>query len=132
MARDGSRGSTRRYPRTARIDKLIQAVVAEAIERTDDDRLGLVTVTDVHCDPDLRHATVFYVARDAKDDEELAEGLEEARVAAQSAIGKEARLKRTPQLKFEPDPVMETGWRIEELLRQERQKQEKQGGAADG
>lgn len=119
--RDSSRGATRKYPRTARVDKVIHAVVADALERSDDDRLGLVTVTDVHCDPDLRHATVFYVARDA-DEDEVVEALEEARVGVQAAIGREVRMKRTPQLKFEPDPVMETGWRIEQLIRQERER----------
>lgn len=125
--RDSSRGATRKYPRTARVDRVIQAVVADALERSDDDRLGLVTVTEVHCDPDLRHATVFYVARDA-DQDEVAEALDEARVPVQAAIGREVRMKRTPQLKFEPDPVMETGWRIEELIRQERER----GTGADG
>lgn len=100
---------------------MIQAVVAETLERSDDDRLGLVTVTDVHCDPDLRHATVFYVARGAEQGQ-VDVAIEEARVQAQAAIGREARLKRTPQLRFEPDPVMETGWRIEELLREQRER----------
>lgn len=125
--RDASRGATRKYPRTARVDKVIHAVVADALERSDDDRLGLVTVTEVHCDPDLRHATVFYVARDAEQDE-VEEALDDARVAVQAAIGREVRMKRTPQLRFEPDPVMETGWRIEELIRQERER----GSGADG
>lgn len=118
--RDSSRGATRKYPRTARVDRLVHAVVADALERSDDDRLGLVTVTDVHTDPDLRHATVFYVARDA-DEGEVVEALEDARVSVQAAIGREARLKRTPQLSFEPDPVMETGWRIEEIIRAQRE-----------
>ena len=127
MARDSSRGVTRKFPRTARVDKVIQAVVAEALERADDDRLGLVTITEVHSDPDFRHATVFYVARGA-DQDEVVVALEEARVGVQAAIGREVRMKRTPQLRFEPDPVMETGWRIEELIRQERER----GSASDG
>ena len=125
--RDSSRGATRKYPRTARVDRVIQAIIAEALERSDDDRLGLVTITEVHCDPDFRHATVFYVAR-AADQDEVVEALEEARVPVQAAIGREVRMKRTPQLRFEPDPVMESGWRIEELLRRERER----GSGADG
>ncbi len=122
MAQGGfSRGSTRRYPRTARVDKLIHGIVAEALERSDDDRLDLVTVTDVHTDPDLRHAIVFFVARGAEL-EVVTEALSEARVPVQTAIGREARLKRTPQLRFEPDPVMESAWRIEQIIRDERAK----------
>jgi ribosome-binding factor A len=125
--RVSSRGATRKYPRTARVDKVIQAVIAEALERADDDRLGLDTITEVHCDPDFRHATVFYVARGA-DQEQVTEALEEARIGVQAAIGREVRMKRTPLLRFEPDPVMETGWRIEELIRQERER----GSGANG
>jgi ribosome-binding factor A len=114
--RESSRGNTRRYPRTARLDKLLQTVVADALERTDDDRLGLLTVTGAHVDPDLRHAVVFYATR-ATDDAAVAEALEEARAGVQGAIGREVRLKRTPLLRFERDPAMDAGWRIEEILR---------------
>jgi ribosome-binding factor A len=91
--------------------------VADALERTDDDRLALLTVTGAHVDPDLRHAVVFYATRDAKNQEDVAEALEEARAGVQRVIGKEVRMKRTPQLRFERDPAMDAGWRIEEILR---------------
>jgi ribosome-binding factor A len=97
----------------------MQAVVADSIERNQDDRLALVTVTGVHVDPDLRHAVVFYATRNAADD--VAEALEEARVSVQRDIGREVRLKRTPQLRFERDPAMDAGWRIEEILKQQRE-----------
>lgn len=116
------RGTTRRYPRTARIDKVLQVVVAEALERNDDDRLRLLTVTGISVDPDLRHAVVFYATRGNADQEVIEEALGEARVPIQSAIAKEVRMKRTPQLRFERDPAMDAGWRIEELLRQERER----------
>jgi ribosome-binding factor A len=118
--RDSARANTRRYPRTARVDKLIQAVVADSLERNHDDRLALVTVTGVHVDPDLRHGVVFYATRGSAD-EDITEALEEARVALQRDIGKEVRLKRTPLLRFERDPAMDAGWRIEEILKQQRE-----------
>ncbi len=120
MARDSSRGTTRRYPRTARVDRLVQAVLADALERSDDDRLALVTVTGVHVDPDLRHAVMFYATRNA-DDTDVKEALEEERVAMQGAIGREVRMKRTPLLRFERDPAMDAGWRIEEILKNVRE-----------
>lgn len=120
--RDSFRGTTRRYPRTARIDKVLQAVVADALERTDDDRLGLLTVTGIHTDPDLRHATVFYATRAKGDEAEVTEALEEARISVQAAIGRQVRMKRTPLLRFERDPAMDAGWRIEEILRAERER----------
>ena len=63
MTRRGSRGGTARdYPRTARLNQLVQEIVAEEIERIDDDRLGLLTVVGVEVEPDIRHATVWYTA----------------------------------------------------------------------
>ena len=102
------------------MDKLIQAVVAESLERNQDDRLALVTVTGVHVDPDLRHGVVFYATRGPAD-EDITEALEEARVALQRDIGKEVRMKRTPLLRFERDPAMDAGWRIEEILKRQRE-----------
>ena len=42
----------RRYPRTARVNELVREVVAEELERIDDERLELVTVTGVDVEPD--------------------------------------------------------------------------------
>ena len=46
---------------SARVNVLIQEVIADQIERIGDadERLGLVTVTGVSCEPDLRHAVVL-------------------------------------------------------------------------
>lgn len=121
--RDSARANPRKYPRTARVDKLVQAVVADSLERSDDDRLALVTVTGVHVDPDLRHAVVFYATRNDNDDEAVLEALEEARVSVQNDIGRQVRMKRTPQLRFERDPAMDAGWRIEAILKSERERE---------
>jgi ribosome-binding factor A len=105
----------RRYPRTARVNEVIREVVADTLERVsdEDERLTMVTVTAVEADPDLRHARVYYASRQ----EGVADALDEVRVRLQSAIGKQVRMKRTPQLSFRPDPAVSTGERIEGLLR---------------
>lgn len=105
-----------RYPRTARINKVIQEIVAEGIEDFSqvDDRLELLTVTEVRTDPDLRRATIFYSARH----EEADTALEEHRVRLQSQIGQQTKMKRTPQLSFVVDSGVTTGWKIEEILKQ--------------
>jgi ribosome-binding factor A len=128
VTRRGSRGGTARdYPRTARLNHLVQEIVAEEIERIDDDRLGLLTVVAVDVEPDIRHATVWYTALGvggrvadqpvAEAADELIEALEEHRRRIQSAIGRQARLKRTPELAFRPDPVAQQAERVESLLR---------------
>ena len=76
-------------------------------------RLGLLTVTAVHVDPDLRHATVLM----ASISDEARAALEEDRVRLQSAVARQLRLKRTPRLSFDVDPAITTGARIEDILR---------------
>lgn len=114
-ANRGRSSHTRRYPRTARINEVLREILAEALEHVsgNDDRLELVTITGIECDPDLRRATVFYSSRTEGADE----ALEQHRVRLQSAIAKETRLKRTPQLSFVVDSGVTSGWRIEELLK---------------
>lgn len=124
--RESARANPRRYPRTARVDRLIHAVVAESIERSGDDRLGLVTVTGVHVDPDLRHGVVFYATRSDAAADDVVEALEDYRVSVQRDIGREVRMKRTPQLRFERDPAIDAGWRIEEILKAARERDDEQ------
>ncbi|MHB1485937.1 MAG: ribosome-binding factor A [Acidimicrobiales bacterium] len=106
--------NTGRYPRSARVNELLREVLAEELERVadSDDRLGLLTVTAVSTDPDLRHATVYLASLP----EAAAEALEELRVRLQAAIARQARLKRTPLLAFAPDPAIASGRRVEDIL----------------
>jgi ribosome-binding factor A len=111
-------GTARDYPRTARLNELLREILADELERIDDDRLPLATVVSVEVEPDLRRATVFYDNLDGPEgDEETLEALGEVRVRLQAAIGRQARVKRTPELTFRPDPSVRSGERIDELLR---------------
>jgi ribosome-binding factor A len=117
-----SSGTARDYPRTARLNQLLQEIVAEEIERLDDERLGLFTVVGVEVDPDLRHAVVWYTAlgldeADGAGSVELAEALDEHRARLQRAIGRQARIRRTPELSFRPDAVIRQAERVEQILR---------------
>ena len=108
--------SDRRYPRTARVNEVLREVVADALERVsdEDERLLLVTVTAIDVDPDLRRARVFFASRQ----DGVREALDEQRVRLQAAIGKQVRLKRTPQLSFVPDPAVSSGQQVESILRE--------------
>jgi ribosome-binding factor A len=100
----------------ARVNELLREVLADAIETEagSDERLELVTVTGVECDPDLRHATVLLDSLP----EMAGEALAEARPRLQAAIAREVRIKRTPQLSFEADPAVAYGERVEKILRE--------------
>jgi ribosome-binding factor A len=103
------------YPRTARVNALLVEVVATAIERLsdEDDRLSMLTVTAVATEPDLRHATVMLASLNDR----AREALDDHRGAIQAAIARGGRMKRTPLLTFEADPVIAAGVAIEDAIR---------------
>lgn len=107
-----------RYPRVARVNELCREIVAEELERIDDDRLVMVTITHVDVDRDLQHAKVEF-SRLGQEEDSAAEALAEHRVRLQSAIARQARLRRTPELSFRLDEAIRTGARIEALLREQ-------------
>ena len=102
----------------ARVNELCREILADELERIDDERIDLVTVTHVAVDPDLRRATVSYSRLD-RDVAEAGEALLALRPRLQGAIGRQARLKRTPELRFVVDDVLLRAERIEDLLRQQ-------------
>ena len=108
----------RRYPRTARLKELLRQIIAEEIERIDDERLDLVTVMNVEVEPDLRHATIFVDTPTGADrDEEMLAALHDHRIRLQASIAKQTRIKRTPLLAFRADQVERSAGRLEDLLR---------------
>lgn len=110
--------TARDYPRTARLNELLREILAEELDRLDDERLALLTIISVSIEADLRRAVVFYDCLDGEEgDEEAQVALGEARVRLQAAIGRQARMKRTPELSFEPDPAIRSGLRIDAILR---------------
>ena len=123
---DGSRrrGSTHNYPRTARVNALLHQIVAEQIERLADvdDRLAMVTVTDVVCTTDLKQATVYCSSLP----EAAGAALDEHRRTLQTRIAAVARLKSTPMLSFAADPAILAGERIEAAIRRNRERSPEQ------
>lgn len=109
--------AAKRYPRTARLNTLLQQIVADFLKTVDDDRLGFITVTGVEVDSDLNRAQVFISTMDDEDgDDETLEALEEYRKAVQAEVGRSARLRKTPTVVFGFDPGVRAGARIEQIL----------------
>jgi ribosome-binding factor A len=100
------------------VARVLQQLVAWELERRSDfdDRLGLLTVTDVRVRPDLSEAVVYFASLD----EAAAGVLEEHRVALQRAIARGVRLKRTPHLVFVQDEVLRRSFEVDEVLRRHR------------
>jgi ribosome-binding factor A len=114
-SQDRAYGGAAGFPRTRRVNQLLREVIADELERLSDadERLRLVTVTDVSTSADLRNATVYFGSLS----DDAAEALEERRAAIQSAVGRQSHMKRTPKLSFEVDPAVTEGARIDEVLR---------------
>lgn len=116
-----SRPQTKRhFPRTARLNTLLQEIVAGFMERLDDDRIGFLTITGVEVDNDLNRAEVFISTfeqmESAEAEEELLEALTEYRKPVQAAIARQAQIRKTPEVVFSFDPAVRAGARIEEIL----------------
>lgn len=131
--------TNRQYPRTARLNTLLQEIVADFFERVDDDRFEMLTVTGVEVDNDLNRAQVFVsalggvplsapeeaqrgdgstppVVGGPDPDRELLEALADYRKPVRAKIGREARIRKTPEVVFLIDPAVRSGARIEEIL----------------
>ena len=107
--------------RIRKVESQLKEITGEEVAALSDPRIqGLVTVTGVRVSPDLAHATVYYSVLAGEDAEAAHEGLQSAAGRIQGAVAAQTRLKRTPKLHFEPDPVVESATRIEAALREVR------------
>lgn len=119
--------------RNPRVDKAVREAVADLVDaEVADPRLAFVTFTEAQVTPDHEHALIFYstldpgvVSRDPRrtggdrvpTPAEVAEGLASVAPRLQGRVSRRAKLRTTPLLTFEPDPVVEQASRVEDLLR---------------
>ena len=113
--------------RIRKVESQLKEIVGEEVAALSDPRIkGLVTVTGVRVTPDLQQATVFYSVLSDEDREGARVGLQSAAGRIQAVVGSQTRLKRTPRLFFELDPVVENISKIEAALKEIK---ETEGGA---
>src|ERR687888_2135345 len=105
--------------RPSRVAEEFREVLAEEIPRLKDPRVGFVTVTRVEVSPDLRRATIYYtVMGQDRDHRATRAGLQSARSHLRAVLGRQVRLKFTPELEFEEDVGLAQVERVTELLKQ--------------
>ena len=106
----------RKYQR--RVSELIHIHLSNLLERkVKDPRLDMVTITDVEVSPDVSSAKVYFSAVGGDQTrEEAREGLESAAGWLRRELGRELRLRRTPELIFRYDRSLERGERISNIL----------------
>jgi ribosome-binding factor A len=108
----------REYSRKQRVSRLLKEEISRLLAReVKDARIGHVTVTDVEVSSDLKHAKVYFQAAggDAGNREAL-EGLTSAAGFLRSRLGRELRIRRIPELRFEVDETEQRATRIHQLL----------------
>ena len=114
------RGRQRRtgqnFARTDRVAGLVREIVATELERIDDQRLFLLAVTGVDVDRELARATVWFDVLDEEDLLQVVGALEEHRQRIQQALASQSRMRRTPAIRFSPDPSIGDAGRIESIL----------------
>lgn len=126
MARGGKKQHTSLEPsqRQLRAGELVRHALVDVLAREefrDPDLQGVtVTVGEVRCSPDLRHANVFCspLGLNDKDDiERVAAGLNRAAAFLRGRLGREIEMKFTPKLHFIPDLSYNEASEMDEVFR---------------
>ena len=105
--------------RPARLAEMIHRELAQRL-RTEikDDRLTDISITHVKVTRDLSRATVSYMPLGGGEiTADLQEALDDAARSLRGPIGRALRVRRAPELVFEPDTHTEEAVRMTQLLR---------------
>lgn len=113
--------------RTGRVGEQIKKELSQLIQtELKDPRIGFITVTGVDVTNDLSQAKVFLsVLGDDEQKEASLKGLEKASGFLRSELGKRVRLRHVPELIFKFDDSIAYGSRIEKLLNELGDREEK-------
>jgi len=105
--------STKRSGRLS--EQVRQELAAILREGVRDPRVGFVTLTDLELSPDLRYARVF-VSFIGDDPEGSLRALRRAAPFVRRSLARKAGLRFTPELRFEIDSSVESGYRVDRIL----------------
>lgn len=119
--------------RNPRLDNAVAEAIADLLKNDfNDPRLRMVSITEAQVSQDAKEAIVFWsvpdrdvlsdqapssAARELPRPDEVAAALDSARARLQKLLSDRIRMRNTPVLRFERDPVRQTADRVEQLLR---------------
>ena len=107
---------TKDYQRSARLNELLREVIAEELEKIDDDdELEMVSVSAVQVDNELTKARI-YLSTLAEEPDLVLSQMNRYKGKLRKAIGSQTKIRRVPELVFFIDPAITTGGRIDEIL----------------
>lgn len=107
------------FSRTQRVSQQLQKELALILQReVRDPRIGMVTISDVEVSRDLAYATVFvtfFCIGEQTPQSSLA-ALKEHEVQIRMMLGKQIRLRLTPEVRFVYDNTLVEGMRMSNLV----------------
>ena len=108
----------RKTRRTSRVGENVRDALVEVF-RYDlkDQRLAMLSITDVEVSPDLHQARVFVSGLKEDETRQIIESLQAQRGKIRHFLGQKVRLRHIPELDFRFDDTSARAGRIEELLR---------------
>ncbi|MDD5543742.1 MAG: 30S ribosome-binding factor RbfA [Acidobacteriia bacterium] len=113
--------------RPEQVADLVRMMVGQMLVRDlKDPRIGFTTITGVKMSPDLHVARIYVsVLGDVQVRQQTLEALQAARGFIRHELGRELRLRITPELHFQYDPSVEYGAHIEEVIQKIHHPEEK-------
>ena len=106
--------------RLQKISRMIKEELSFIIRKEmNDPRLGLLSITDVELDTDLRVAKVYVSVYGSPEEQQACmEALDGARRFLRGELGRKIDIRHTPELFFHLDRSIERGARIFQLLKE--------------
>lgn len=107
------------FSRTQRVAQQLQKELAMILQReVRDSRLGMVTISDVEVSRDLAYAKVFvtFLCIGEQTPESCLAALREHEVQIRMMLGKQIRLRLTPEIRFCYDNTLVEGMRMSNLV----------------
>ncbi|MFK8029451.1 MAG: 30S ribosome-binding factor RbfA [Gammaproteobacteria bacterium] len=106
------------FHRSERVSELLHRMVSDVVRNeVHDPRVSLVTITDLQLSRDLTVAKIYFTSLDDEADlDEIATVLMKAAGFIRSRIGREIRLRTTPELRFFKDDVELRGRAMSALI----------------
>jgi ribosome-binding factor A len=107
----------RKTKRTSRVGETVRDAIVDVFRRDlKDDRLAMVSVTEVEVSPDLHLARVFVSGLKEDETKQIVKELNAQRGRIRHFLGQRIRLRFTPELDFRYDETPARAGRIEQLL----------------
>jgi ribosome-binding factor A len=109
----------RKTRRTSRVGETVRDALVEVFRHDlKDQRLVMVSITDVEVSPDLHLARVYLSGLKEDETKQIVKDLQAQQGKIRHHLGQKIRLRYTPELEFRYDDTSVRAGRIEDLLRE--------------